>query len=147
MIGTSYWDYVFIKACILLLHYIAPVSAIYCITVLVLRPTGYRLPLMLEIWAIAEAVFSALVYYPRNLSLQRAASHPETLSREERKELFQRCCDTIEDPERYLSLWHRGASPKDIKRDNVKGEDTLRYTQVVSPITHLSRILRLGISK
>ena len=147
MIGTSYWDYVFIKACILLLHYIAPVSAIYCITVLVLRPTGYRLPLMLEIWAITESVFFAFVYYPRNLSLQRAASHPETISRDERNKLFQRCCDTIENPERYLSLWHKGASPKDIKRDNVKGEDSLRYTQALGLITCLSRVLRLGISK
>ncbi|KAL6717127.1 hypothetical protein ACLMJK_005042 [Lecanora helva] len=26
----------------------------------------------------------------------------------------------MEDPERYLSLWHRGASPAEIKRDNLK---------------------------
>ena len=53
--------------------------------------------------------------------LQRAASHPEVASRTKRAEAFQRCSDTVEDPERYLSLWHRGAPLSEIKRENVKG--------------------------
>lgn len=121
MIGNSLWEYCFIRACIIFLHYIAPLSAVYCVTVLLLRPAGYRIPLIFEIWAIAETVFLILIYYPRNVLLQRAASHPELLPRERRRELFQRCHDSIEDPERYLSLWHKGASPSEIKRDNIKG--------------------------
>jgi hypothetical protein len=121
MIGTSLWDYYFIRACILFLHHIAPLSAIYFVAIIFLHPAGYRVPLLLEIWAIAETLFLLLIYYPRNFLLQRAASHPEPLSREKRRELFHRCQDSIHDPERYISLWHRGAPPSDVKRDNIKG--------------------------
>jgi len=121
MIGNSLWDYCFIRACILLLHYIAPLSAIYCVAILLLHPAGYRIPLVLEIWAIAETIFLLLIYYPRSFLLQRAACHPDSLSREKRRELFDRCQDSIQDPERYISLWHKGAPPSEIKRENMKG--------------------------
>ena len=121
MIGTSTSEYLFIQACIYFLHYIAPLSAIYCIIVFALHPLGYRVPIWLEIWAVAEAIFLLLLYFPRKVILQRAASHPDTLPRVKRKELFQLCIDTVKDPEHYLKYWFRGAPRSDIRRENVKG--------------------------
>lgn len=121
MIGHSTGEYLFIQACICFLHYIAPLSAFYCIFLLALRSPAYRIPPVIEIWAIAEAAFLLLLYIPRNIILQQAASHPEVLPKEERKRLFQLCLDTLDDPEHYLRGWFRGASLSDIKRENVKG--------------------------
>jgi len=125
MIGTSLPEYVFIRACILFLHHVAPACALYCMILIILYPAGYRIPLLLELWAIVESLFLLLVYYPRNLSLQHAASHPQIASKVERGKLFQQCSDTIDDPEHYLSLWHRGAPAAEIKRENVKGKKLL----------------------
>lgn len=121
MIGHSTGEYLFIQACIYFLHYIAPLSAFYCIFLLALRSPAYRIPLVLEIWAIAEAAFLLLLYIPRNILLQQAASHPEVLPKEKRKELFQLCLDTLDDPEHYLRGWFRGSPLSDIKRENLKG--------------------------
>lgn len=122
MIGTSLWDYCFIRACIVFLHYIAPLSAFYCVAIIILHPAGCRIPLVLEIWAIAETLFLLLIYYPSNRLLQREASHPESPPREKRRELFERCQKSIQNPESYISLWHRGAPLSDIKRENLKGK-------------------------
>ena len=122
MINHSPASYAFIRACILFLHYIAPLSAVYCVIVLILRPSTYRIPLVLEIWAIAETAFFALIYVPRNIVLQRAATHPGLVPREQRRALFKLCLDTVEHPEKYLSGWMRGAPTSEIRRENVKGE-------------------------
>lgn len=122
MINHTPASYAFIQACILFLHYIAPLSALYCMVILLLRPSTYRVPLVLEVWAIAETAFFALIYVPRTIVLQRAATHPDLLPREQRRDLFNLCLDNIEDPEKYLSGWMRGAPASEIKRENVKGE-------------------------
>ena len=128
MINNSFTTFAFIQACIYFLHYIAPLSAVYCVVVLLLRPSTYRVPLVLEIWAIAETAFFALIYVPRSIVLQRAAAHPEPLPREQRRELFRLCLATVEDPERYLSCWMRKAPASEIKRENVKGEYPILQT-------------------
>ena len=120
MIGTSLWDYVFIRLCIVCLHYIAPLSALYCVVILAICPTSLRIPLAFEIWAVAETLFLLLVYFPRKYVLQHAAMHPEIPSRVERRRLFELCHDTVDDPEEYLSKWFRGAPMSEIKRDNLK---------------------------
>ena len=129
MINDSFPNYAFIQACIYFLHYIAPLSAVYCVVVLILRPLTYRVPLVLEIWAIAETAFFALIYVPRSIVLQRAATHPDPLPREQRRELFRLCLATVEDPERYLSCWMRKAPASEIKRENVEGEYSVLQTQ------------------
>ena len=123
MIGNSSWEDVFIRVCIFLLRYVAPTSALACVAILIIYPPNYHIPLVIEIWAVTESLFLLLVFFPRDLMLQLAASQPEVIPRDKRRELFRRCSDTIEDPERYLSLWHRGALQADIKRENVKGEN------------------------
>lgn len=120
MIGTSFWDYVFIRSCIFFLHLFAPTCAFYCVVVLVIHPLAYRIPVALEIWAVAETFFFLLIYLPRSYILQQSATHPPTRSREKRRELFQLCHESILDPERYLSKWFKGAPIAEIRRDNVK---------------------------
>lgn len=121
MINNSLMSYVFIRACIFFLHYFAPLSALYCVILLILRPSKYRIPPLFEIWAIAETAFFALIYIPRTIVLQKAATHPEIVSRQKRQALFQLCLDSIKDPENYLSGWMRGAPLSEIRRENVKG--------------------------
>lgn len=120
MIGTSAWDYIFIRSCIFFLHSIAPLSILYCAIVLFIRPATYRIPVFLEFWLVAEAVFYFLVYLPRTFSLQHAATHPPPPSRGKRGEIFELCHESVSDPERYLSMWFKGAAISEIRRDNVK---------------------------
>lgn len=120
MIGTSRWDYVFIRSCIFLLHSIAPLSILYCIVILVVRPASYRIHWYLEAWILAETAFYTFLYLPRKYYLQHAAEHPTTLPREARRELFQLCHETVPDPELYLTKWFKEAPISAIRRDNVK---------------------------
>ena len=120
MIGTSFKEYVFIRACIFLLHYIAPLSIACCVFTLFMRRSVYRVPKLLETIAIAETAFYFLVYLPRQYYLQHAAIHPTTLSKDERHRLFRLCHENVPDAELYLRKWFNGASTTDIKRDNVK---------------------------
>ena len=120
MIGTSKFDYLFIRACIIFLHYVAPLSALYCVVVLFIRPSKYRIPWPLEVWAVAETLFYLLLYLPRYYVLQRAAIHPAGASREKRRQLFELCLATVGQPEQYLSKWFKNASSLEIRRDNLK---------------------------
>lgn len=147
MINNSLWDYVFIRACILFLHYIAPLSTIYCCIIIVLRPSGYRMPLIIEVWALAETLFLLLIYYPRDLLLQRAAKHPALLSQEKRKELFKRCHGSIEDANHYIQLWHRGAPTSEIKRENIKGNQSSSSCVDLTYFAVEERLFSLGISQ
>ncbi|KAF2650922.1 hypothetical protein K491DRAFT_607956 [Lophiostoma macrostomum CBS 122681] len=118
MIGTSIWNYIFIRACISFLHWIAPLSILWCLVSQFYSP--FRAHWVVQTWATLEAAFYLLVYYPRKLYLQRAASHPTTIYRERRRVLFQRCHRNISDPERYLTKWFRDAPVSEIKRENIK---------------------------
>ena len=120
MIGTSLQAYVFIRACIFLLHYIAPLSIMCCVVSLLIHPSAYRIPRALEVIAIAETAFYLLVYLPRRYILQRAAIHPTTLPRHKREELFQKCHENVPNAERYIRKWFKEAPLADIRRDNVK---------------------------
>lgn len=126
MIGTSTAEYIFIRACILFLHHIAPFSVLYCAVIILgprLWPAFHVLHspyFIIEGWLLAEALFYVLVFLPHSYHLQRAAIHPEPLSREEREKLFRRCFSTISDPEKYIRGWFLGAKIEDIKRENMK---------------------------
>ena len=104
MIGTSKLDYLIIRTCIVFLQYIAPLSAVYCAATLVLRPSIYRIPWPLEIWAVAETLFYLLIYLPNSFSLQRPAVHPPGTQREDRRQLFEKCHHTIDDAELCTSF-------------------------------------------
>ncbi|CAG8971438.1 hypothetical protein HYALB_00002021 [Hymenoscyphus albidus] len=123
MIGTSAAEYYFIRLCIVGLHYLAPLALCYCaLNILLhgLQVAIYRVPLVIECVAVAEALFFLCVYLPYKSYLQREAVHPTPPTREERQELFQLCNENIENPREYLQKWFLGADLKDIKRENVK---------------------------
>ncbi|KAL2061339.1 hypothetical protein VTL71DRAFT_7612 [Oculimacula yallundae] len=124
MIGTSRTEYIFIKFCIIGLHYLAPICLAYCALVAALY--GFKtaftspVPLLIESVAVAESLFFLCVYLPYRYHLQSEAIHPPAPTRDERRELFAQCNDNIADPEAYLRKWFLGAELKDIKRENVK---------------------------
>jgi hypothetical protein len=119
MIGTSIYDYIFIRFCIFVLHWIAPLSILYCLSSLV-YPTSFHVSRILQVWATLETAFYLLVYHPRKIYLQKAATNPTPICHEQRRVLFQRCHKNIPDPERYLAKWFMNAPASEIKRENVK---------------------------
>ena len=104
MIGTSKLDYLFIRACIVFLQYIAPLSAVYCVATFMLRQSMYRIPWPLEIWAVAETLFYLLVYLHNSFFLQRPAFHPPAATRNDRRQLFKKCHQTIDNAELCTSF-------------------------------------------
>ncbi|KAI1081476.1 hypothetical protein F5B20DRAFT_66553 [Whalleya microplaca] len=119
MIGTSVWDYVFIRTCIFFLHLVAPLSVLYLVTSLFI-PLPFGIPRVLEVWIALEAAFYLVVYLPRKAYLQRATTHPVPPCREDRRKLFRRCHSTIPDLDRYLTKWFQDAPAAEIKRENIK---------------------------
>ncbi|MBE3047587.1 hypothetical protein IMZ48_34755 [Candidatus Bathyarchaeota archaeon] len=118
MIGTSCWDYVFIRTCIFFLHHITPLSVLHTLTATLVHPP-YYIPPILEAWLALEAAFYLIVYLPRKAYLQTPAIHPETPSREDRRTLFERCQRHIPNPENYMRKWFQDAPAAEIKRENV----------------------------
>lgn len=119
--NTPFW-YAFIKACVWFLHYITPVSIIYTlIATLYNGLQNIHHPILIGITslAIAETLFYVAVFLPYRSYFQRDTIHPETLSRAQRKALFEKCNAHITNPSTYLSKWFLGADLADIKRDNV----------------------------
>ncbi|KAH7341169.1 hypothetical protein BKA66DRAFT_448342 [Pyrenochaeta sp. MPI-SDFR-AT-0127] len=119
MIGTSIHDYILIRFCIFVLHWIAPFSILYCLSSLVYS-APFHVSRILQVWATLETAFYILVYHPRKIYLQRAATHPTPICRERRRLLFKRCHENIPDPERYLAKWFMDAPASEIKWENIK---------------------------
>lgn len=123
MINNSRLEYIFICACIIGLHYLTPICILYTIAFFAFygfTATISPVSLAIEIIAGAETLFYLLVFLPYRAYLQRDAVHPPSLSRPERKLLFDKCSKNIPDPETYLDKWFLGAPTEEIKRDNVK---------------------------
>lgn len=119
MASRSLWDYIFIRTSIFFLNLIAPLSILYLLALNLFRLPSF-IPRVIEIWLTIEAAFFILVYIPLHLYLQRPATHPATLSPEDRRTLFRRCHINVPDPERHLRKWFRDAPADEIKRENVK---------------------------
>ena len=119
MIGTSIWDYIFIRTCIFFLHLIAPLSTLYSLARSLVH-SPFHIPRILEVWLTLEAVFYLIVYLPLRVYLQREAVPTTTVCREDRYLLFQRCHDNIPDLDRYLAKWFLDAPASEIRRENVK---------------------------
>jgi hypothetical protein len=119
MIGTSVPELVFIYVTITCLRAIAPLSIIYVLYYAIFQPPLTGL-LVLHVYACCEAAFYLFVYFPRKLYLQSPAYHPPRIDRHERRELFRKCVQTMDDPERYLSKWFLDADLRHVKRENLK---------------------------
>lgn len=120
MIGNTWWQYIFIRICIILLQYVIPLGALCCVILLYVPPFGLRIPIFFAVWAWAETLFFSLVFLPRYFLLQRDTIHPAPLPREERQKLFRLCMESVSDPEQYLCMWFKGAPLHEIGRENVK---------------------------
>jgi hypothetical protein len=119
MIGTSIWNYIFIRTCIFGLQLVAPFSILYSLAnSLVHLPLG--LPRALEVWLALETAFYLIIYLLRKGYLQTAATHPVSASRASRRRLFWRCHSNIPDEIHYLRKWFLDAPEAEIKRENVK---------------------------
>jgi len=111
MIGKSRLEFLFIRFCIVGLHYLAPVCLCYCALVILFEGVQTAItspvPILIESVAIAESLFFLCIYVPYRYWLQRDAAHPPAPSRAERRELFALCNENIPNPE-------------EIRRENVK---------------------------
>jgi hypothetical protein len=119
MAGTSLWDYVFIRACITVLHLIAPLSVVYSLANQFFT-VPFRIPLVLQTWLALEALFYLAVYLPLNQHLQKAANHPTPPCRADRRKLFHQCHKNIPNLSLYLRKWFRDAPESEIKRENIR---------------------------
>ena len=119
MIGTTFYEYIFIRTSIFLLRSVTPICICYT-TAYIIRPLHFLGAKFLFAYAAIETGFYLFIYLPRTFYLQTAAKHPECISREHRRVLFERCIKNIPDPERYLSKWFHDASQSEIKKENVK---------------------------
>ena len=90
MLGTSAAEYAFIRIFIFILHYIAPLSFLYCIIITMDPAATYRIRPAVELWIFAEALFW-------------------TCFKTE-----------VTDPDQFIQGWFKGAEIKDIRRDEVK---------------------------
>lgn len=102
-----------------MLNSIGPLCTGYCLARTFL-PAQWRLPLPLECYAVAESVFLATTYLYRRFYVQKASIHPEPVSSDQRRKLFEKTLDDTQDYEAYISKWFLGASVTDIKRENMK---------------------------
>ncbi|PVH71198.1 hypothetical protein DL98DRAFT_553763 [Cadophora sp. DSE1049] len=112
MIGTTIWDFIFIRSCIFFLQSIAPLSILYWLTVSLVRPTPFRVPWVLEAWVAFEVVFYFLRYHKN-----------------------------IPDPESYLSKWVLNAPASEIKRENGE-PDPLDNKELEDYMGEMEKLLR-----
>ncbi|KAF1817174.1 hypothetical protein P152DRAFT_453772 [Eremomyces bilateralis CBS 781.70] len=112
-------QHVLVRTSILALRAITPLSILYCSYSFYHFPQGPALQ-SLASYAFLETAFYLFVYLPFSIYLQRAARHPEDMSTANREVLFNRCMDTIENPDQYLRKWFRNGDLDEIKRENVK---------------------------
>jgi hypothetical protein len=133
---TPFW-YIFILTCIILLRAVAPLSIAYLAAIALLPPvrsSPYRLPLLLESLAAAEAIFYLIFYLYRTYYLQQPAIHPPLVSPAQRRALVDRCFANIPDCEKYISKWFLGASLADIKRDNIRDFFAWAFLNSATPV-------------
>ena len=120
MIGTSFKEYVFIRICIFILHYWAPLLIAGLILTLIIDHNAHQVTTLLEALSIAEVIFYVLVYIPKYRAFQKPARHPPLLSFEDRRKAFNQGIDSVVDGDGYLSKWFGEAPLSEIRRENVK---------------------------
>ncbi|KAI0063410.1 hypothetical protein BV25DRAFT_1990788 [Artomyces pyxidatus] len=93
MLGQSLPEYIFIRISIAGLRLIAPASIAY------LASSWYAGEFLwsrtLGVYAVVEALFCFLVYFPRRVRMQQMASHPPLMSPAQRRELFDKCVQSM----------------------------------------------------
>ena len=124
MLNANFHSLVFIRITISCLQCIGPGCLALTIAVLTTRcfsniPISTWLGPGLQAYAAAEAAFYLFFLWYRHY-LQRDAAHPALHTAEDRKAFFKQVRASINDPERFLSGWFRGASLDDVRRENMR---------------------------
>ena len=123
MLGTSFAEWLFIRASIIIFRYTPLLwSAGLGLTYLVLPLSTHRFTLIsvLSVLLLSEACFFAFLYYPYQRRLKQEVKYPDSLVTKERRELFEKCIDNVPSLETYLQWWFLGASVESIRRENVR---------------------------
>lgn len=119
MLNANLHSLIFIRITIFCLQCIGP-SCLGLTVASIFAPYPSRwLGTGLQVYAGAEAAFYLFFLWYR-LYLQRAATHPPLHSSEERRAFFNQVRASINDPERFLSGWFRGASLDNVGRENMR---------------------------
>ncbi|PNY23094.1 Uncharacterized protein TCAP_06958 [Tolypocladium capitatum] len=123
MIGTSRAEWILIRLSIVLFRRTPLLYGTLLLGITLLRrdaPWYAAAAAALCGLLVAEALFYGLVYVPYTRRLSRAAVHPEPLSPQQRRALFERCIANVPSHDAYLRWWFLGADVADIRRDNVR---------------------------
>lgn len=123
MIGDSTAEWIFIRLAIISFRYSPLFYAIGLVTQCLRHGSsawGFTATRILTGVLVAEAVFYIRIWRPFQARLEIPANHPEPLSDNDRRAMFNECLSNIESLEWYLRGWFLGASLDDIRRDNLK---------------------------
>ncbi|KAI0934918.1 hypothetical protein AcV5_006608 [Taiwanofungus camphoratus] len=116
MLGQSLPEYIFIRTAIFGLRLVAPLSIAY--TLASWHTRHFLFSFWLGVYALTEASFYVCVYLPRCKALQKAATHPPLMSREEREAVFNKCFSNLRETNAAAG-WFYPSSPSAIKRENM----------------------------
>ena len=119
MLKDTWPQYLLIRIVVLILQHIGPVCLAY--TLWNIRDAWPQWPIhsTFQAYCALEAVFLIFFLWYR-VYLQHAATHPPLRSREERKALFAKVRSEVNDPDKFISGWFRGAKVEDIGREELK---------------------------
>ena len=117
MIPNTQPHYIFIRACIWSLRTVVPASLLYCLC----GSFGYRfLPYYLESLAYLEALFWLCICLPRQHVLDRSSPRVLQRTRQQRRELVDRCWASIPDMGSFVSTWFKHQPLERLCREEVK---------------------------
>lgn len=98
-----------------------------CVLHATLYLTGLLQPLFLrgivfrlEYFTLPESLFYLLVYLPRSHALQKPAPEGNNLSRDGRRELFDKCLNNVPDIHYFLRTWFKGAPVEEIRKEDLR---------------------------
>ncbi|KXH27708.1 hypothetical protein CNYM01_14064 [Colletotrichum nymphaeae SA-01] len=126
MLGKSFYEYVVVRMCVVLLQH--PVA--FYIAGLATCLIGGNFGRSRACWGTAtfivlslmsiESAYALFIWRPYTKRLKEPARHPALSSTAERRALFDRCMATIPSFDHYLCMWFLGAELSEIRRDNIR---------------------------
>ncbi|WYZ43797.1 hypothetical protein EsH8_VII_000233 [Colletotrichum jinshuiense] len=126
MLGRTFHEYVFIRACIIPLQYpIIPyvLALATCLLGATYTQSTAQWKTIARIFVglmSIELLYILFIWLPYTKRLKEPAEHPPLSSPAERRALFDRCMGTVPNYEYYIRMWFLGAEMSDIRRENVR---------------------------
>jgi hypothetical protein len=120
MVFNALAKYVFVRSSIFVLRAIAPASCVVVAYGIIKKPPSGLLSKTIFGYCVIETCFYLLVYLPIRYYVQYPAIHPKAPPKEELDLIFNKCSETITDPDHYLRRWFGDAPLDEIRLENVK---------------------------